>query len=566
MMKKMNIKSIFIVFLTICLTGCVKDLDLEPKDTISDISYWKTTDDFKKAANILYASLPDLGADYAVNLFDVNSDIAFNNPNSTSNSTLTTPDTDGNWNTPYIYIRRSNNLIDKAENSSLSENVKVYLAEAKFFRALNYWKLYRLYGGVPLIKRVLDIKDSELYSTRNSAKEVVDFILEDLSDAAPNLPENDQVATVDKGRITRGAANALKARVALYEGTWRKSRGEVNANDYLDIAIAASNTVISSGKYSLFKDYRLLFVEEGDNSNEGILDRRHEIRIAMHYHPLIIQRFGLLPTKNLVDMYLCSDGLPVEKSPLFQGYATLTSEFQNRDPRMTQTVMIPGTEYYAPLLPEPVENWPFFPQRVPNSGYITYKFMSQDPTAIMNNEGGPVGYGYDYHIIRYAEVLLILAEATYEKNESISDADLDRTINLLRQRAGMEVMLTNAFINSNGLNMREEIRRERTIELAMEGFRWDDLRRWKTAETMLKKAIRGIKIIGSEWETKSILINGAERNIYTDPSWKSKTDSEGFIVCESASDRSSFTEKNYLLPLPAKEIQVNPNLTQNPGW
>jgi hypothetical protein len=263
-------------------------------------------------------------------------------------------------------------------------------------------------------------------------------------------------------------------------------------------------------------------------------------------------------------MYLCSDGLPVSQSPLFQGYETRTSEFQNRDPRMSQTLMIPGTIAYAWMVYKPpMEHWPFYPDRNYNTGYIIYKFVTQNPD--YQTEPNHRQHGYDHHIIRYAEILLIYAEAMYEKNGSLSDDDLNKTINLLRQRAGLQTLLTNGFVTSNGLDLQEEIRRERTVELALEGFRWDDLRRWKTAETELKKPVRGIKIVGTEW-TEPILVDGDNMNPYNNAEWQNQTDAEGFIVSEPASARSSFTEKNYLLPIPVKEIQLNPNLQQNPGW
>jgi hypothetical protein len=277
-----------------------------------------------------------------------------------------------------------------------------------------------------------------------------------------------------------------------------------------------------------------------------------------------MQQDGYLPTKQLADMYLCLDGLPVGQSPLFKGYQTLTSEFDNRDPRMPQTIMIPGTVCYAVLFSEPLEHWPFNPDRVYTTGYIINKYVAQNPNYQM-----PPNHSqqtFDHHIIRYAEVLLIYAEALYEKNGSISDDDLNKTINLLRQRAGLTTPLTNAFVSANNLNMRDEIRRERTVELALEGFRWDDLRRWKTAETELTKAIRGIKIVGTGW-AEPILVTGEDRNPYKTPEWQSRTDAEGFIISESVSGRSTFNpEKNYLKPIPAKEIQLNPNLQQNPNW
>ena len=563
-MKKICIKSLFTVLLSICLAGCTNDLDLSPLDSLSDASFLKTPDDFRKAANALYAALP------GHTTFDLDADIAFNNPNSISNSTATTPDTDGNWNSPYTQIRNCNNLLEKINASPIAAELKVYVAEAKFFRAFNYWSLYRLYGGVPLVTKVLEINSEELYGTRNSAKETVDFILQDLREAVPDLPEESQVAAADKGRITKGAANALRARIALYEGTWRKFRSDAEANSYLDLALEAAGAVINSGQYSLFtaygeESYFKLFDNEGDNAPECILDRRYESMVSQHALSRALQQNGYLPTKQLADMYLCTDGLPVGKSPLFKGYEEFASEFENRDPRMAQTIMIPGTVAYAPILIDPVEHWPFYPDRVYTTGYIIYKYMTQDSNGQMTPYLDQ--QGWDRHIIRYAEVLLIYAEALFEKNGSISDDDLDKTINEIRKRAGLTAPLTNAFVTANGLDMREEIRRERTVELALEGFRRDDLRRWKTAEIELKKAIRGIKIAGTEWGTQPILVAGVDQNPYRAPEWQNRADAEGFIISEAAEARSGFNpDKHYLIPIPVKEIQLNPNLQQNPGW
>jgi hypothetical protein len=561
-MKKIYIQSLFIALTILCFTGCTKDLDLTPKDALSDASFWQASSDFQKAANALYAALPGFS------LWDLDADMAFNDPNSVSNSTMTTPDTDGSYNGAYTHIRNCNNLLEKATDSPVAADIKVYVAEAKFFRAFNYWQLYRLYGGVPIVTKVLDVNSEELFAARNSAQETVDFILQDLKDAAPDLPEENQIATANKGHVTRGAANALRARVALFEGTWRKFRTETGANFYLDIAIEAANTVMNSGQYALFtsegeESYRKLFIDEGDNAPECILDRRYERFVQPHSFPATIM-YGWPPTKQLADMYLCADGLPVGQSPLFKGYETRVSEFEDRDPRMSQTIMIPGTVCYAMLFPEPMAHWPFYPDRNFNTGYIVYKFVGQNPDYQMPQMH--LQQTYDHHIIRYAEILLIYAEALYEKNESISDDDLNKTVNPLRQRAGLNTPLTNAFVTANGLNMRDEIRRERNVELALEGFRREDLRRWKTAEIELKKAIRGIKIVGTEWGTEPVLVLGEDKNIYTTAEYQSQTDAEGFLVSEAASARSGFTEKNYLMPLPAKEIQLNPNLQQNPGW
>lgn len=556
-----NIFSIIAVIAILLFTGCQKGLDLIPKDSISDATFWKTSADFKLAANNLYFSLEGFNA------LDTYSDIAYDVPNSVSNGTYQTAENDSRWTNAYSYIRRCNKIIAKAAESPVAPDVKQFAGEAKFFRAYNYWMIYKLFGEVPLITKELDIDDEELYAPRATRKATVDFILQDLTDAAADLPNQADLSSGDKGRITKGAANSLKARVALFEGTWGKSRGDANASAYLDIAIDAASTVMNSSQYSLFtsmgdQSYRYLFIDEGDDAPEAILDRRYQVNIASQTHPSTVGEGHLLPTKKLADMYLCADGLPITQSSSFKGYDQTGSEFEMRDPRMTMTIAIPGTGVRQLWYPEPVASWPFYPQRNANTGYTTYKFLSEDPES--NESPFTLGYGYDRHIIRYAEVLLIYAEAIFEKNGAISDDDLTKSINVIRERAGMPD-LTNGFVNANGLDMQEEIRRERTIELALEGFRYDDLRRWKTAENELPMDVKGIKIVGTPW-ANPIVVEGQDRNPYGDAAWQNRTDAGGFIIVESASGRSFDPDKHYLMPLPTREILINPQLEQNPGW
>lgn len=542
-------------------TGCNKGLDLIPKDAISDGTFWKTSADFKLAANNLYSSLEGF------NTWDTYADLAYDVPNAISNGNYQTTENDNRWTNAYVYIRRCNKIIAKAEGSDIASELTQYIGEAKFFRAYNYWMMYKLFGEVPIITRELDIDDEELYSARATRKETVDFILKDLEEAAAGLPEKSAVPNGDVGRITKGAANALKARVALFEGTWGKSRGDGNANAYLDVAINAATTVMNSGQYSLYtgkgaQSYRYFFIDEGDDGSESILARRYQVTISSQTFPSTVGEGHLLPTKKLADMYLCADGLPITQSPLFQGYDQTDSEFRDRDPRMTMTFVVPGTGAMQLWYPEPVASWPFYPQRNANTGYTTFKFLSEDPAS--NASPFTLGYGYDRHILRYGEVLLIYAEASFEKNGLISDEELNKSINLVRQRAGM-IELTNGFVTANGLDMREEIRRERTIELALEGSRYDDLRRWKTAETELPTDVKGIKIVGTPWASP-IIVEGQDRNPYTDASWQNRTDANGFIIVESAAGRKFDPTKHYLMPLPTKEVLINPDLKQNPGW
>lgn len=558
-MKKQYKLLTLILLASVAIASCTKDLDLVSGDTLTDGSFWKNADDFKKAANSFYSSLPGFG--YG----DTESDIAFSNPNSLSNGTFQKADESSAWNNAYIRIRRANVILEKSA-SATDEGIKRYAAEAKFFRAFNYWSLVQIFGGVPVIDKVYEPLDPGLFAPRSTQSEVIDFIINDLDESIVDLPLKKDLASADVGRITKGAALALKARVSLYQGTWEKFRNGANASKYLDLAISASGSIISSNEYSLYtgegvQSYRYLFIEQGDDSPECILDRRFQREIAAHSFPYLLDRIGYNPTKKLADLYLDKNGLPIAKSAIFQGYDTYTSEFIDRDPRMTMTMIIPGTKTVRVFHPTtPVENWPDSPQRNPNTGYILYKYMSEDAFANNNGEGGTYGGSHDYdnHLIRYAEVLLIYAEAMYEKNGSISDADLDKSINLLRDRVGMP-HLTNSFVAANSLDMREEIRRERTVELALEGFRRDDLLRWKTAETELPPDIKGIKIKGSDWQ------NRAPYNL---ASYQNRADANGFLIVESA--RVFDASKHYLQPLPTKEIafyaESGYSLEQNPNW
>ena len=539
--------------------GCKKDLNLISKDSITDATFWKKPSDFKLAANNLYNGLDRFGME------DTESDIAFNAPNTVSNGNLQPSENTSTWSSSYIYIRSANNIIEKGSGSSEPE-VKRFVAEAKFFRAWYYWKLLRVYGGVPIITKILTTDDPMLFAPRSTRIETADQILKDLDEAKNDLPIQSALSSADVGRITKGAAQALSARVALFEGTWQKARGGASATRYLDAAISASQAVIGSNVYNLYtgsgtQSYRYLFLEAGDDSPESILDRRYARNIIGHDAPYMYDETGYNPTRKLVDMYLDKNGLPINSAgSLFKGYSTFVSEFQDRDPRMTMTMIIPGTPTNRVFNPQTkVPNWPNTPQRNFNTGYILYKYMSEDP--IGNNSGrqGDASlFEFDRHLIRYAEVLLIYAEARFERDGAISDIDLSISVNKVRARVNMP-NLTNGFIAANGLDMRAELRRERTVELALEGFRYDDLRRWKTAESELPQDVKGIKISGSEW---------ASRVPYNNPSYATKIDANGFLIAET--NRKFDATRDYLQPLPTKEVAFYQasgfTLEQNPGW
>lgn len=570
-MKKIthNILYILIPFL---LASCEKTLNLVPEVNYSEATFFKTADQFKLFANQFYLGLPNEGSGYAR---DVYSDIlaAVGSNNTVSDGSYFPTPTSSLWQNSYITIRNTTYLIQKAASAdaSLKSQVEVYSGEARFFRAMAYYNLMKDFGGVPIIGKVLDLNDNALlYGPRNTRQEVTSYILHDLDSAIAVLPMESAIAQSDKGRVSKGAALALEARVALFEGTWRKFRGMDGWEGLLDTAITTSSQVMASGQYALFdrrdvlgdSSYRYLFILDNVQSNAANLtksDQKEYIfvnRFDNNIRPAggISGNNGYSPTRKLADMFLCKDGLPIDKSPEYQGKQTVSSEYQNRDLRMTNDLCVPFKKFWAYYPPEYERTW-----TNPDAGGVIYSVLFNRTTSTgyyplkFEQEIAPP-LGTDYPVIRYAEVLLINIEALFERNGAVTDAQLNSTINLLRARSGV-APLTNAFAQANGLDMRTEIRRERTIELFLEGFRFDDLRRWKTAETEMPQALEGVKWTGTQYAT--------------DPQWANiqpNLSSDGYLVVEPASDRKFDPAKNYLFPLPTRQILLNPKLQQNPGW
>lgn len=536
----------------VILSGCQKDLDLIPKDQIADETFWQTAAQFKLAANDFYYKLQD-----APNYADLNSDIAFGSgSNAVSNGSYLAQANDAVWDTAFVGLRGTNYLLEKARRYTGDDDISRWVGEAYFFRAYFYWNLVKKFGGVPLITKVLSIDSDELYTPRSTQQEVIGFITANLDSAVERLPKQSELAENEAGRVTQGAALALKARAALYQASWVKFHENGDASALYTEAVNAAEQVITSGEYELYTQpnnsgYKYLFILKGDDSKEVILAKRYYINRIVHNWTRELWFNYMVPTKNLADLYLAVDGLPISKSSLFGGYNELDSEFRNRDPRMAMTFIVPGSTIYADGGIWAVTYPGFTGTNATQTGYMLRKFLDETLEATQFQGS------YDFKEFRYAEVLLILAEALLERDGSVSDADLDRTINVIRSRVNMPA-LTNAHVTGNGLDMRTEIRRERTVELAFEGFRRDDLRRWKTAETLMPLAIKGVKFVGTEYEQRY-----PDLRIGTDI----QVDANGFIVTEAAAARRFLPDKHYLDPLPLQQVQLSKgSLTQNPEW
>lgn len=586
MNMKMNIKN-YIVKGSLCCVACVAlvltgCMDLDPKDSMGDNLVWSKPENFQLFANQFYGWTRDMGSgtDYQNGVSDgVHSDyrsdlICTNSVNTYSQGTNNIPEKDGNFTSIYKRIYYTNLLLKNAESYDNQAAIATPMGEAYWFRAYLHFELVQIYGDAQILTEPLDIDNAQLYGERNSRGEVIDQCIADLQKAVELLPET----ASEEGRLCKDAANAMLSRVALYEGTWQKfhNNNSARATELLTIAKNAADEVIKAGHYSLFynsalvnsginnvnQSYRYMFIlEDAAQCNPaGLLKAANTEYILSHRHrdtdKLSINiTHGLLSnvcyiTRKMANMYLCSDGLPVTKSPLFKGYTGATDEFQNRDARMDNTMLQHNEPYWnndskwrTSWNDADVDNSLKGNARS-NSGYQNQKWG-------VEREVADYYESMDYPVIRYAEVLLNYAEAVYELNENISDNDLDKSLNLVRRRINQNMpKLSNNFCATNGLNMREEIRRERTVELFLEGFRIDDLKRWKTAETEMPQDQLGVKITGTWFEAN----------------WAAQArplNSDGCIVMYNG---RTWAQKNYLYPLPQDQRQLNKNLTQNPGW
>ncbi len=589
--------------------ACRNDyLDLKPQDKITEAAYFKTPEQFKAATTDMYKKLLSWsGQDQMGNIFafnDYGSDLCSNQAEGSEGGqggygrgNITVPAIDNYWNNVYGYIHTTNLILEKADayDGDKSE-LKQYIAEAKFFRAWHYFFLLKRYGGVPIVTTTMTIESPELYAPRNSRYEVANQIIKDLSDAIPDLPIEDAIPAAEKGRISKYGAEAFKSRVELYEATWEKYVGNTtdgdgtsegagsakpdgypSINEMLSDAVVNAKEVMASGSYELWNhnadlDNRSnfwLFTIDGTGSNPLGLDKssNHEF-VVQSIYDYTIRKSGVQITRNywklgftrkMLDMFLCTDGLPIDKSPLFQGYHTVTDEFVSRDYRMLSYIL--GADGTVPQ-----------PGSISLGGSASYgnlKFTSWNFTVTPyrpDNTESP-----NYPQIRLAEVYLIYAEALYEMNGNISDEDLNISLNLVRARAGV-APLTNALASANGLDILHEIRRERALELYAENNRFDDLKRWGIAEQELNEDVCGYVVGGASYPTEFKDASGQATDKY-DPSKYLNGEKEvqtgvGMLdaLVISPSENRNFQRENYLYPIPTSQINLNRKLTQNPGY
>ena len=367
----------------------------------------------------------------------------------------------------------------------------------------------------------------------------------------------------------------------------------------LQTAADASEEIINGDKFQLFDrrdvlgeaSYRYFFTLESEvqtnpvglgkeDQNEAIFSVKFNrtLRNRGFNYPTV-RRDTYSPTKKMMDMYLDETGLPItHENSVFEGYSVSIDpttkvannhEFNKRDPRMRTNHIQPFQQFWYDIPYDRDFSWSdeeLLNTGSWNDGYLSFNTITGYSVHKHGNEiGRPIAN--DYYLIRLAEMMLIYAEAKFELNGNISDEELNKSINKLRDRVGMP-HLTNGFVTANGLDMLTEIRRERTIELYLEGMRIDDLRRWKTAEIEMPQALKGIKWTGTIFEAPFEVFNEMTGTIVTvdrSTAHSYDVDQDGFLIAQPASERR-FEQKHYLRPLPLRQLKLNENLTQNPGW
>lgn len=518
----------------ISISSC--DLERIPESDLNDKAFWKSNQNFKEACNRLYTFLDGYSM---IVLNDVRTDFAHSgSPNSISNGSRLPSANSNDWTTSYNIIFTANKIIEKAEGKDNITQINQWIGEAKFFRAYSYFDLVSKFGDVPLVLRTLDIDSDELYSGRTDREEIILQIYSDLDYAIDHLPTFLELGSANYGRVSKNAALAFKSRVALYEGTRQKFHDYGNPNMHLSKAINSALSLMDMKEHSLYPDHFDLFqmVGEGFNNKENILPSIYGVdnTNAIREHQIARRNKENNATYNLISLFLCTDGLPIDKSPLAVSPEMEPNPwyiFRNKDTRLFSLLYKEGDVYKNKIY-----QWD-------DKDVITR--FAQSKYVVASDWIGKNGF-VDIALIRYAEVLLNYAEAKFELNGTISDDDLNISINLLRARGNI-APLTNSFVALHGLDLRTEIRRERAVELASEGFRYNDIMRWKIAENVLPKDILGAFFFPDIYKI-----------------YQGEITEDNYIFVESADKRTFNPQRDYLYPIPIREVGFG--LEQNPGW
>jgi len=490
---------------TLLFGACSKDfLDRTPVNKVPEEEFWRTENDVKLAVNAIYGKLSDgMYDDGASDL--VHAQYPWESASTAISSGSLGADIDAGWS--YIPIRTCNYFLENVDKAVMDETLKErYKAEVRFIRAYLYIPMVEKFGDIPLVTKVLTKEESNV--PRVAKKEVLDFLFKELQEVSAKLPAS---YSSEKGRITKGAALALQSRLYLMENNWEqaaRTAKEVMGLGYILFQAGAESELNKKDNYAQFVDfenaddekkfrlglrsYEGIFQVENEGNSEVILDRQY-IRVAQSQLNNTLLGEGavggwssLTPTQNLVDLYVnfkTGESIkPVSAEVRAANYAKadkadFVKEFKNRDPRFYASILFETAPWNALTKEGGYKfTWSSGKSNMSITGYNFRKLV--DPTS---NRDQIDSYA-NVILIRYAEVLLNYAEAQNEK--SGPDATVFDALDQLRVRAGLPKVDRGAYGSQSKL--RELIRNERAVELVLEGVRYYDIRRWKTAPDVMK--------------------------------------------------------------------------------
>lgn len=568
---------IFLAALSLGLVSC-ESMDLVPKSQGNTASWYTNETELSLASNEFYILGYWQEPLSSSERWSDNTTYRLQNRNPGSGGTVLDGTLNGQqyevyhlWEQSYKLIARANTMLEnihKAEGHVTQSVINRYAGEAYFARACKYADLIFFYGDVPYLENTETITEAEQQGRRPKA-ELIPLVYADFDKAIEWLPVS--YGKSETIHFTKGAAMAMKARFALYMGDYEKAAKEAKA--CMDLGI-----------YSLEPDYAKLFKQSTKVNPEKVFVLPRSIENDVVLDSWIVKNglprnaggYGSYnPSWDLLASYLCTDGLPIDESPLFDPH----NPFKNRDPRCCMTIVPFNTEHcgfeYDPS-----------PAATTIMNYTTGKTQSNQDTRKVNQYASYNGLLWkkgidaswmengmkvesDYIIMRYADVLLIYAEAMIEQNQ-IDDSVL-KAINLVRARAyGVDVSATSAYPTvqmGSQEELRKAVRIERRMEFAMENQRLQDLMRWKLAS----KALNGYNYI--MLQPNDLLSNVVEKGLWF---WgmTPQIDEDGLAdfshlfnagYCTTGAQRI-FPDREYLWPIPTHDMELCPNLTNNPGY
>lgn len=540
------IKKIYVIagiLMVSLLSGCETDwLDEQPLESLSASSFWNSQDDVQLALAGIYRAGNVGNNEYTNEVLCMSSatDDSGYKHGSIDNiySGYFKPGdhqvVQAIWNRAYVTIFRANYFLENIEKVQMDEAKKAeVIAEVRFLRAYEYFYLSALYGGVPLVTKVLSIEKANTQK-RSSLQEVATFCIDELTAAAKDLPATRPDS--ERGRILKAAALAVKAKLLMIHKRWAE-------------AATAYKEIMDLNVHSIDPRYKELFEEEGETSKEIILATNILAQLygnshnQLNWHP---DFYGGYQETNvfqgLVDAFLMNDGLPIEESPLYDA----AHPFNNRDPRLYASIFLPEYTEFRGILylahPSLTNKGIGTPLRGA-TGYGWKKYVTEDYAGDLGSSGD------DVILIRYAEVLLGYLESKLESGDNITQDLLDQTINEVR---GREAVQMPPVTETDRDKLREIVRRERRVEFCLEHpVRYMDIRRWGIYAEVMNQQFYGMKLTDTPETYTAYPVETAGKY-------------RGHL--KSINKTGTVKPESALLPIPIYEININPELEQNPGY